>query len=139
MNLKLSPDKTKCTQLTPHTAKYNCNLELQINKTKLPIMSTHPKIFGVTFYSKVKYNIHIQNTAPNSHMLLHIVKTLKATTWGKQKNTLLATCKARMRPRLKYASTSWVPPASDTNMQCCKLRKTQRYGLLQDVLETPTV
>ena len=60
-------------------------------------------------------------------MLLHIIKPLKAATWGKQKNTLLATCKARMRPRLQYASSSWLPLASDTNIQ--KLQVTQKAAL----------
>ena len=111
MNLKRNPQKNKCNLFTQDPAEYNCNLERQINKTTIP-MSTHPKILDVTLDST-----HIQNTASNVHQSLHIIKVLRATTWGKQKKTLLATYKAVMKPRLEYASTSWSPLASHTNIQ----------------------
>ena len=96
---KTEPRKSTCTLFTPDLEEYNCNLELQINKTKLP-MSTHPMILGVTFDPKLTqaYNTQIQITGSNAPTLLHIVKKALSTTWGKQKETLLATYKAVMRP-----------------------------------------
>ena len=49
-------------------------------------------------------------------MSTQIKKALTATGWGKQKETLMATYKAVMRPALEYASSIWSPPASSTSI-----------------------
>ena len=43
------------------------------------------------------------------------IKVLTATGWGKQKDTLMATYKAVMKPALEYASSIWSLLASSTN------------------------
>ena len=64
-----------------------------------------------------------------------MIKTLTATGWGKQKETLMATYKAVMRPALEYSSSIWSPLAySSSNklqvMQSSALRTTT--GCTQD-------
>ena len=67
MNLKLNPSfrvklathTSTCTLFTPGPAKYNCNVEQQINKST-PSMNTHAKILDGTFDPKLTYNTHIQ-------------------------------------------------------------------------------
>jgi len=44
-----------------------------------------------------------------------IVKSLTSTSWGKQKETLIATYKAIVQPILEYASPVWSPIISVTN------------------------
>ena len=98
-----NPDKTTCTLFTPDPAKYNSNLGLHINNRALP-MALHPKVLGLTLYPKLTYNAHIQNIATHAQKPLQVIKALTGTTWGKQKETLVATYKAVMRPTLEYGT-----------------------------------
>ena len=66
-------------------------------------METHPTILGLTLNPKVTYSTHIHNISVHAHKPLQIIKSLIATGWGKQKETLMATYKAVMRPSLEYA------------------------------------
>ena len=103
-NLLLNPDKTTCTLFTPDPAEYTSNLDLTINNKALP-MATHPKVLGLTLDPKLTYSTHIHNISVQAHKPLQIIKALTATGWGKQKETLMATYKAVMRPALEYASS----------------------------------
>ena len=58
---------------------------------------------------------------------LQVIKALTGTTWGKQKETLVATYKAVMRPTLEYASSIWSPMASPTSIN--KLQVMQNAAL----------
>ena len=110
-NLLLNPDKTTCTLFTPDPAEYTSNQDLTINNKALP-MATHPKVLGLTLDPKLTYSTHIHNISVQAHKPLQIIKALTATGWGKQKETLMATYKAVMRPALEYASSVWSPIAS---------------------------
>ena len=57
-------------------------------------MALHPKVLGLTLDSKLTYNAHIQNIATHSQKPLQVIKAFTGTTWGKQKETLVATYKA---------------------------------------------
>ena len=73
---------------------------------------------------------HIQHTHPQHSQYTHTnlyKKVLTATGWGKQKETLIATYKAVMRPALEYASSVWSPIASSTSIK--KLQVMQNAAL----------
>ena len=125
-NLLLNPDKTTCTLFTPDPAEYTSNLDLTINNKALP-MTTHPKVLGLTLDPKLTYSTHIHNISVQAHKPLQIIKALTATGWGKQKETLMATYKAVMRPALEYASSVWSPIASSTSIN--KLQVMQNAAL----------
>ena len=116
-NLLLNPDKTTCTLFTPDHAEYMSNLDVTINNKALPT-ATHQNVLGLTLVPKLTYSTHIdiQNISVLAHKPPQIIKTLTATGWGKQKETLIATYKALMRPALDYASSVWSPIASSTSM-----------------------
>ena len=78
-------------------------LDLKINNTALP-MATHPKVLGITLDPKLIYSTHI-HILVQAHKPLEMIKALTATGWSKQKETLMATYKAVMRPALEYASS----------------------------------
>ena len=101
-NIILNPDKTTCTLFTPDPAEYTSNLDLRINNKALP-MATPPKLLGLTLDPKLTYSTHIHNISV--HKPLQIIKSLTATGWGKQKEPLMATYKAVLRPALEYASS----------------------------------
>ena len=84
-------------------AEYTSNLDLKIHNTALP-MPMHPKVLGLTLDPKLTYSTHIHNISVHAQKPLQIIKALMATGWGKQKEALMATYKAVMRPALEYAS-----------------------------------
>ena len=91
-------------------------------------MALHPKVLGLTLDPKLTYNAHIQNIATHAQKPLQIIKTLTGTTWGKQRETLVATYnRAVMRPTLEYASLIWSPMASPTSIN--KLHVMQNTAL----------
>ena len=51
-------------------------------------MTTHPKVRGLTLDPKLTYSTHIHNISVYAHKPLQIIKTVTATGWGKQKETL---------------------------------------------------
>ena len=81
-------------------------MNLKIHNNAL-LMATHPKVLGLTLDPKLTYNTHIHTISVHTHKPLPIIKTLTATGWGKEKETLMATYKAVMRPALEYASSIW--------------------------------
>ena len=115
-NLTLNPDNTTCTLMfTPDPAEYKSNLDLKINNTGLR-MATHPKVMGLTLDPKLTYSTHNYTISVQAHKPLQMIKALTATGWGKQKETLMATYEAVMRPALEYASSIWSPLASSTSI-----------------------
>ena len=110
-NLLLNPDKTTCTLFTPDPAEYTSNLDLTINnnnnnrvRTWLPIRCCRTTTSNI-------HNISVQ-----AHKPLQIIKALTAIGWGKQKETLMATYRAVMKPALEYASSVWSHIASSTSI-----------------------
>ena len=93
----------------------------------------HSTISGKkTVYPYCQFVLKIEN--PIAIYILHSEipnilgrKALTATGWGKQKETLMATYKAVMRPALEYASSVWSPIASSTSIN--KLQVMQNAAL----------
>ena len=125
-NLLQNPDKTTSTLFTPDLVEYTSNLDLTINNKALPI-ATYPKVLGLTLDPKLIYSTHIHNITVQVHKPLQITKALTATGDGKQKETLMATYKAVMRPALEYASSVCSPIASSTSIN--KLQVMQNAAL----------
>ena len=79
-------------------------------------MAMHPNVLGLSLDLKLTYSTHIHNISVHAHKPLQIIKALTATGWSKQKETLMATYKAVMRPTLRYASSVWSPLSSSTSI-----------------------
>ena len=84
-------------------------------------------VLGLTLDPKLTYSTHIHNISVQAHTPLQIIKALTATGWGQQKETLMATYKAVMRPALEYASSVCLPIASTTSVN--KLQVMQNASL----------
>ena len=116
------------TITSTHTSTSAANKYIQPYLHKALPMAMHPKVLGLTLDPKLTYSIHIHNISVQAHKPLQIIKALTATGWGKQKETLMATYKAVMRPALEYASSVWSPIASSTSIN--KLQVMQNATLL---------
>src|SRR6476661_4009815 len=128
-DLILNPDKSTTTLFTPNPAKYNKTLNLRINNTLIPTVK-NPKKLGVTLDPKLNFAEHIRITKEKADKSLNVVslnKALISTTWGNQKETLIATYNTITRPVIEYGNTVWSPIISDTNLN--KLQTTQNTAL----------
>ena len=125
-NLTLNPDKTTCILFILYPAEYKSNQDIKINNTALH-MAMHPKVLGLTLDPKLTYSTHLHNISVQAHKPLQMIKTLSTTGWGKQKETLMTTYKAVMRPALEYASSIWSPLAPLTSIN--KLQVMQNAAL----------
>jgi hypothetical protein len=125
-DLQLNPTKPSCTLFTSDPAELDTQIQLTINNQPIPNVK-HPKVLGVTFDPKLTFNEHSKNTYTTASKSINILKALTSTSWGKQKETLVATYSAITRPILEYASTVWSPLISNTNMN--KLQTVQNTAL----------
>ena len=125
-DLILNPDKSTATLFTSDTHEHDITLNLTINNITIPTVK-NPKILGLTLDPAFNFNEHAKITKDKSDSTIKILKALTSTSWGKQKETLLATYKAITLPVIEYASTIWSPCMSDTNIQ--KLQTTQNSAL----------
>ena len=89
-------------------------------------MATHPNVLDLTLDPRLTYSTHIHTISVQAHKPLQMIKTT-ATGWVKQKEPLMATYKAVMRPALEYASSIWSPLASSTSIN--KLQVMQNAAL----------
>src|SRR3989442_8132889 len=125
-DLILNPDKSTATLFTPDTHEHNVTLNLTINNVIIPTVK-NPKILGLTLDPSFNFGDHSKITKEKADSSIRILKALTSTSWGKQKETLLATYKTLILPVIEYASTIWSPIISDTNLQ--KLQTTQNIAL----------
>ena len=98
------------------------------NKQQSTTHGNAPKGSG----SYLRPKTHIQHTHPqhlstSTQTSTNHKSTHTATGWGKQKEPLMATYKAVMRPALEYASSVWSPIASSTSIN--KLQVMQNAAL----------
>ena len=112
-NLQLNAEKTTTTLFTPDPAEYKTQLTLTIDNTRLPTV-THPKILGLTFDPKLTYNRQVANATQKANSRTKILKALTSSSWGKDKETLLVTYKALIRPHLEYGNTIYSPLITNT-------------------------
>ena len=120
--LALNPDKTTCTMFTTDPAEYKSKLDLEINNTAL-CMVTHTKVLCLTLDPNLTYSTPIHTISVQADTPLLMIITLTATGWGKQKETLMATYKAVMRPAMEYASSIWTPLAASTSINNLQVMK----------------
>ena len=116
--------KSRQNNLHSVPAEYTSNLNLTINNKALP-MASYPKILGLALDPKLAYSTHIHNILVHAHKPRQIMKALTATGWDKQKETLMATYKAVMRPALEYSSSIWSLLHHRLALTNCKSCRTQ--------------
>ena len=119
------PDKLNIRHLK-HIGPLGLAFLTSMLKTALRIA----KVLGLTLDPKLTYSTHFHNISVQAHKPLQMIKALKASGWGKQKETLMATYKAFMRPALEYASSTWSSLASSTSIN--KLQVIQNAALRTD-------
>ena len=125
-NLQLSEPKSTATLFTTWTREVSRELDVRIDGQKIPTVK-HPKVLGVTFDNLFMFAKHTEGVAARVKGRNRILKALSGSTWGKDKETILATYKAIGRPLMDYAAPAWSPAVSDA--QWSALQTVQNAAL----------
>ena len=75
-----------------------------------------PKILGVTLDTHFTFGPHARNCIVHATRVLSVMKTLAGSNWGFTIETLVATCKAIVRPILNYAPSIWFTQVSSSHL-----------------------
>src|SRR3989442_5604029 len=107
--------------------KHNVTLNLIINNVIIPTVK-NSKILELALHPDFNFGDHAKITKEKADSSIKIIiKALTSTSWGKQKETVLATYKTMILLVIKYARTIWSPVVSETSLQ--KLQTTQNNVL----------
>src|SRR5688572_32150271 len=110
-----------------YTIKY-VTLNLTINNVTIPTVK-NPQILRLTFDPALTFSEHARITKTKADSSIKILKALTSTSWGKQKETLLATYKTIILPVIElpgpFGTRSHLtqsPKTADHPKQCSKSR-----------------
>ena len=86
-----------------------------------------PNVFGVTLDTHFTFTQHCNNIAVKVQQRNNVLKAMAGSTWGCDKETLLATYQAIGRSILSYCCPVWTPSPMDTNWS--QLQRAQNSTL----------
>ena len=124
--LQVSTLKSTVTLFTSQTQQGHLHPLIPLGGGFLPL-EPHPKILGVTFDTHLHFHKHVEDLVKRAKKRLSLLKALTGTTWGQQKETLVATYKALIDSLFSYAAAVWFPNVSATNIR--KLQTIQNAAL----------
>ena len=124
--LRISLNKSSVTLFTPWTKQSNHRPDVSLGNHPLPL-EKFPKILGVTFDTHFNFSTHVKNIITRAAPRINLLKALAGSTWGHDRDTVLHTFKALIKPLITYACPIWFPIISETNMT--KLQTLQNSAL----------
>ena len=125
--LSLSPSKSSISFFTPDRAREsNVHPQVSIAGQVLPL-NKNPKILGVKLDPHFTFGAHVKDVVKSAREKLRILRSLAGSSWGCQKETLLASYKIYVEPTINYASAVWAPNACKSSFDA--LQKIQNQAL----------
>ena len=113
--LRVSLNKSSVTLFTNWTSEYHKHPVVSLGDRPLPL-DKKPKVLGVTLDPHFTFSPHIKNIARRAAPRINILKALAGSTWGQDRDTLLLTFGALIKPIITYACPAWFPNISKTNI-----------------------
>ena len=126
--LQISSTKSTVTLFTSDNSQGNVHPHVPLGGGSLPL-EKYPKILGVTFDPHFHFHKHVEAIEKRAKSRLSILKALTGTTWGQQKETIVATYKALIDSIFSYAAPVWFPVAEGSNASVNKLQTVQNAAL----------
>ena len=126
--LQISVTKSTVTLFTSDNSQSNIHPQIPLGGGFLPL-EKYPKILGVTFDPHFHFHKHVEAIVERAKNRLSILKALTGTSWGQQKETIVATYKALIDSVFSYAAPVWFPVAGSSNSSVNKLQMVQNAAL----------
>ena len=120
--LKVSPDKSTLTLITPWNREHNSQPTVTLNNSQIPYNPT-PTILGVTYDRGPTFGPHTARVNAKAKTRLNVLHALTNTTFGHSKEDITQVYKQFIRPILSYAHPAWHPDIADSHIR--KLQTTE--------------
>ena len=117
--LTVSTVKSTVSIFRPDTHEHHLHPQVKLADHVLPLVRKI-KVLGVTLDIHLTFTQHCNNIAAKVQQRNNVLKALAGSTWGCDKETLLATHQAIGRSILSYCSPIWTPSLKDTDR--CRLQ-----------------
>ena len=124
--MSVSASKSSVTIFTPWTRQVNHQLDVVVDNSLVPTVK-NPKLLGVTLDPMFTFSAHASATARKASSRINIIRALSDSSFGKDRECLLGTYKALIRPLFDYAAPLIFPNYSPTSL--AKLQRIQNRGL----------
>ena len=124
--LTVSTAKSTVIHFTPETHERYLHPQVKLADQVLPL-EKRPKVFGVKLDTHLTFTQHCSNIAVKVQQRNNVLNTLAGSTWGCDKETLLATYQAFGRSILSYCRPVCTPSLMDTNW--CRLLRAPNSAL----------
>ena len=125
-NLIISEAKSTASIFTLDNKQFAIEPNVIINNKILATTRT-PKILGVTLDTQLNFGQHCDTIANACIKRNNILKLLSSSQWGPSKETLLATYKTYIRPKINYCAEVYSITAKPTHVE--KLQRAQNASL----------
>ena len=126
VGMSLSATKSTTTYFTPWRSQFNRLPPISVNGAVIPA-ERNPRLLGVVFDPLFTFSSHAIATARRASSRLNVLRALADTSFGKDKECLLATFKSLIRPIIDYAAPIIYPNLSPTSL--LRLQRVQNRGL----------
>ena len=133
-NWPLPPQKSSVTLFTSDTHQSRLHPQVCIGDAVAPLNRT-PKILGVTLDTHFTFGPHTCNCIERASRAFNVMKALIGWSWGFTTKTLVATCKAIVRPILNYAAPIRFTQVSSSHLD--KLEVIQNKSLNKVLRQRP--
>ena len=124
--LIISINKSGVTLFTNWTSEYHDHPVVSLGNRALPL-DQKPKVLGVTLDPHFTFSPHVKTIVRRTAPRINILKALAGSNWGQDRDTLLLTYGALIKPLITYACPAWFPNISITNTS--KLQTIQNSAL----------
>ena len=124
--MSVSAPKSTVTLFTSWTKQVNHQLPVTMDGTQVPT-EKNPKLLGVVFDPTFTFCAHAAAIVRKARARMKILRALADSTFGKDKECLIMTFKAFIRPILDYAAAIVHPNLSDSSNE--KVQKLQNSCL----------
>ena len=101
-DLKVSVGKCSTTLFSPWNEDFKQKPSIKVNNTTLEVKK-NSKILGIAFDNGLNGGAHISTASSKARNCVNILKALSGASWGQQKETIVNSYKAFVRPVLEYA------------------------------------
>ena len=124
--MTVAAEKSSITLFTPWTKQVNADLQVSIKGVPVP-MEKCPKLLGVKFDPLFTFSHHAAMVASKASARLKLLRALSDSEFGKDKECLISTFKAFIRPLFDYAAPIIYPNLSPSSIH--RLQKIQNHAL----------
>nr|pir hypothetical protein C31C9.5 - Caenorhabditis elegans [Caenorhabditis elegans] len=136
--MSISAEKSTVTVFSCDPKEHKTKPDIYWMDDPIPVTNA-PKLLGITLNTMTGTKDHVGNVIKSMQNKTRVIKSMAGTNWGNDRETMLYTTQALIKPTALYGAPAWTSLLSDTNLE--KLEIAYRSALRACVgltKDTPT-